>query len=132
MSEKNYITSNVIEYKNIKSISGFYCSVKNEDENNYYKKEFRYSVDKILWSDFKELTNKNLSKISVTGDDVLYIEYRFTRVGDKSVDLTVESISLDVDYLTENVSPIPECYWYTPAGQGTGGNCCKPQIVYDC
>ena len=35
MSEKNYITSNVIEYKNIKSISGFYCSVKNEDENNY-------------------------------------------------------------------------------------------------
>lgn len=132
MSEKKYITSNVIEYKNIKSISGFYCSVKNEDENNYYKKEFRYSVDKILWSDFKELTNKNLSKISVSIDDVLYIEYRFTRVGDESVDLTVESISLDVDYLTENVSPIPECYWYTPAGQGTGGNCCKPQIVYDC
>lgn len=131
MSETNYITSNVIEYKNIKSISGFNCVVKNEDENNYYKKEFRYSVDKILWSDYKELTNKNLSKVIVS-DGILYIEYKFTKVGSEDVELSVESISLDVEYIDNNISPIPACYWMTPAGQGIGGNCCKPQIVYDC
>lgn len=130
MDEKNYITSNVIEYKDIKSISGFDCIVKNEDENNYYKKEFRYSVDKILWSDYKELTNKNLSKISVS--PILYIQYRFTKIGSDDVELSVESITLDVEYMNNIQSPIPACYWNTPAGQGTGGNCCKPQIVYDC
>ena len=130
MDEKNYITSNVIEYKDIKSISGFDCIVKNEDENNYYKKEFRYSVDKILWSDYKELTNKNLSKISVS--PILYIQYKFTKIGSDDVELSVESITLDVEYMNNIQSPIPACYWNTPAGQGTGGNCCKPQIVYDC
>ena len=130
MDEKNYITSNVIEYKDIKSISGFDCIVKNEDENNYYKKEFRYSVDKILWSDYKELTNKNLSKISVS--PILYIQYKFTKIGSDDVELSVESITLDVEYMNNIQSPIPVCYWNTPAGQGTGGNCCKPQIVYDC
>lgn len=132
MSEKNYITSNIIEYKNIKSVSGFTCIVKNEDENNYYKKEFRYSIDKILWSDFKELTNKNLSKIYLSDSSDLYIEYKFTRMGDGDKELTVESISLDIDYINDVESPIPACYWMTPAGQGIGGNCCKPQIVYEC
>lgn len=132
MAETNYITSNVIEYRNVKEVTGFYCNVKNEDEDNYYRKEFRYSVDKILWSDFKELTNKNLSKISVPEGDVLYVEYRFTRMGGGDKELSVESITLDIDYINDEMSPIPDCYWMTPAGQGTGGNCCKPQIVYDC
>ena len=132
MSEKKYITSNVIEYNNVKEISGFNCVVTGENENNYYKKEFRYSVDKILWSDYMELTNKNLSKINLSEGDVLYIEYRFEKIGDDDVELTVESISLDVEYINNVESPIPACYWNTPAGMGTGGNCCKPQIVYDC
>jgi hypothetical protein len=132
MSEKNYITSNIIEYRNVKGVTGFDCYVRNEDENNYYKKEFRYSVDKILWSDYKELTNKNLSKISVPEGDVLYVEYRFTRVGSGDKELVVESISLNMDFVGDTEPPIPECYWMTPAGQGVGGNCCKPQIVYDC
>lgn len=132
MSEKKYITSNIIEYNNVKEVSGFTCIVTREDENNYYKKEFRYSVDKILWTDYMELTNKNLSKIKVLEGDVLYIEYRFEKVGDDDVELTVESISLDVDYINNVESPIPACYWNTPAGMGTGGNCCKPQIVYEC
>lgn len=132
MADTNYITSNVIEYQNVKAVTGFDCFVKNEDENNYYKKEFRYSIDKVLWSDYKELTNKNLSKISVPEGDVLYMEYRFTRMGDGDKELSVESITLDIDYINDVEPPIPDCYWMTPAGQGTGGNCCKPQIVYDC
>jgi hypothetical protein len=132
MSERSYITSNVIEYNNVRKISGFTCVVKNEDENNFYKKEFRYSVDKILWSDYKELTNKNLSKLSIPETGTFYIEYRFTKYGSEDVELSVESISLDVEYIGNNTSPIPACYWNTPAGLGTGGNCCKPQIIYNC
>lgn len=132
MGEKNYIKSNVIEFENIKNVTGFNCVVNNENESNYFKKEFRYSTDKILWSDYKELTNKNLSKIKVFEGEKLYIEYKFTKVGDESDRLSVESISLDVDYINDIESPIPPCYWNTPQGNGSGDSCCKPQIIYDC
>lgn len=116
---RNVIESNVIEYSGIKSISGFTCIVPGEDENNFYDKKFRYSGDKILWSDYRPLTNKNLSDISIN-DDIVYIQYKFNLVGSRP--LTVESISLDVDYIKDD-NVIPECFW-------TSGNKKTPQIVY--
>lgn len=118
--KKEVIESNVIEYNDIKSISGFTCIVSGEDENSYYEKEFRYSADKILWSDYTELTNKNLSKV-VVYDGKLYVQYRFTKVGIN--ELSVESISLDVEYNREYENPIPECFW----SKGKT----MPQIIYN-
>lgn len=114
------IESNVIEYTGIKDISGFTCiTIPTETETSYFEKEFRYSSDKILWSDYKPMTNKNLSSIKKY-DDTVYVQYRFKLVGDR--DLTVESISLDVDYVNNQESPIPECFWNKTTS--------TPQVVY--
>ena len=61
------MTSNVLEYNNIKQILGFKANISGETNNVYYDKEFRYSSDGILWSDYKQLTNDNLSNINVYG-----------------------------------------------------------------
>ena len=127
------IESNMMEYSGIKSLTGFTCVVSGETDETYYDKEFRYSSDKILWSDWKSLTNKNLSGVKIY-DNKVYIQYKFTQIG--SGDLTVESISLDVDYVNDNESPIPECFWNkstsTPQivyNQGTGSNLFNPYAV---
>ena len=109
-----------MEYSGIKSLTGFTCVVSGETDETYYNKEFRYSSDKILWSDYKSLTNKNLLGVKIY-DDKVYIQYRFTQVGPG--ELSVESISLDVDYVNDTESPIPECFW----NKGTS----TPQIVYN-
>ena len=130
---KGIIESNVMEYTGIKSLTGFTCVVTGETDKVYYDKEFRYSSDKILWSDWKSLTNKNLSTIKIY-DDKVYVQYRFTQVG--LGELSVESISLDVDYVNDKESPIPECFWNkgtsTPQivyNQGTGSNLFNPYAI---
>ena len=102
------MTSNVLEYNNIKQILGFTANISGETNNVYFDKEFRYSSDGILWSDYKQLTNDNLSNINVY-DGKIYLQYRFTQVGNGN--LSINSISLDVDYNSEVKSVIPECFW---------------------
>ena len=102
------MTSNVLEYNNIKQIFGFTANISGETNNVYYDKEFRYSSDGILWSDYKQLTNDNLSNVTVY-DGKIYIQYRFTQVGNGN--LSINSISLNVDYNNAVESVIPECFW---------------------
>ena len=102
------MTSNILEYNDIKRILGYTANISGETDGVYYDKEFRYSSDGILWSDYKELTNDNLSNINVY-DGKIYLQYRFTQVGNGN--LSINSISLDVDYNTEVESVIPECFW---------------------
>ena len=130
---KGIIESNIMEYTGIKSITGFTCVVTGETDKVYYDKEFRYSSDKILWSDWKSLTNKNLSGVKIY-DNKVYIQYKFTQVSPG--DLTVESISLDVDYVNDKESPIPECFWNKSVStpqivfhQGAGSNLFNPYAV---
>ena len=102
------MTSNVLEYNNIKQIFGFTANISGETNGVYFDKEFRYSSDGILWSDYKQLTNENLSNITIY-DGKIYIQYRFTQVG--LGNLSINSISLDVDYNSDVSSVIPECFW---------------------
>ena len=102
------MTSNILEYNNIKQIFGFTANISGETNNVYFDKEFRYSSDGILWSDYKQLTNDNLSNINVY-DGKIYLQYRFTQVGNGN--LSINSISLDVDYNSDAESVIPECFW---------------------
>ena len=134
---KIYIESNVLEYNNIKNIFGYNAVITGENSNTFYNKEFRYSSDNILWSDYKELTNKNLTKVPIYNNKV-YIQYRFTKIG--TDELSVESISLDVDFVKDE-GGIPNCYWetyksanrYTPqiifADNGTNQNLFNPYAV---
>ena len=116
------MTSNVLEYNNIKQILGFNANISGETNNVYYHKEFRYSSDGILWSDYKQLTNDNLSNITIY-DGKIYLQYRFTQIGNGN--LNVNNISLDVDYNTNEVnSVIPECFWNTSADTSS-------KIVFD-
>ena len=119
---KQYIESNVIEYQDIKRVLGYKCSIAGETDILYYTKEFRYSSDKILWSDYKELNDKNLSDITVY-DNKLYIQYKFTQVGTGK--LSVRNISLDVETTSEN-NGIPDCFWTMGST-----NRYTPQIVYN-
>ena len=102
------MTSNILEYNNIKQILGFTANISGETNGVYFDKEFRYSSDGILWSDYKQLTNDNLSNITIY-DGKIYLQYRFTQVGNGN--LSINSISLDVDYNNEVESVIPECFW---------------------
>lgn len=102
------MTSNILEYNNIKRILGFTANIGGETNSVYFDKEFRYSPDGILWSDYKQLTNENLSNVNVYGGKI-YLQYRFTQVGNGN--LSINNISLDVDYIGETNSVVPECFW---------------------
>ena len=102
------MTSNVLEYNNIKQIFGFTANISGETNGVYFDKEFRYSSDGILWSDYKQLTNENLSNVTIY-DGKIYIQYRFTQVG--TGNLSINNISLNVDYNNDVSSVIPECFW---------------------
>ena len=100
--------SNILEYNNIKQIFGFTANISGETNNVYFDKEFRYSSDGILWSDYKQLTNENLSNINVYNGKI-YLQYKFTQVGNGN--LSINNISLDVEYVNVGESIIPECFW---------------------
>ena len=132
---KNIIESNVIKYTNIKSITGFNCEVTGETENTYFIKKFRYSPDNILWSDYKDLTTKNLAVVKVY-DGTIYIQYKFIHEGNCATHLSVESISLDVDYIEEKEEVIPPCFWnggsqqsHIVYNQGAGSNLFNPYDI---
>ena len=102
------MVSNVLEYNNIKHIFGFTANISGETDSVYFNKEFRYSPDGILWSDYKQLTNDNISNVDIYGGKI-YLQYKFTQVGIGK--LSINNISLDVAYNSEVESVIPECFW---------------------
>lgn len=117
------IESNVMEYSGIKALTGVTYETFGETDETKFIKEFRYSSDKILWSDLKELNNKNISSVKIY-DNKVYIQYVFTPTGPRELnENNIKSISLGVDYVNDNESPIPECFW----NKGTS----TPQIVYN-
>lgn len=120
---KKYIESNVIEYVDVDKIKGFTCKIKGETPTCFYKKEFRYSTDNILWSDYKKLDNETLGKVTPVKNKV-YIQYRFTQEGIGT--LGVENISLDIVNVKDTLSVIPECYWTS-----VNTNRYSPQIIYN-
>jgi hypothetical protein len=78
------------------SLSSFTDVIIGETATRYFKKEFRYSLDGINFGNWNNLTNSNLSLISVTPTDYFYVKYRYTREGiDDTGDLTFESITLN-------------------------------------
>lgn len=120
---KKYIESNVIEYGDVDKLKGFTCIVRGETATCYYQKEFRFSTDNILWSDYRTLTNENLGKVRPVNNKV-YIQYKFTQVGVGT--LSVQKISLDVVNSSDTTSVIPDCFWTS-----VNSNRYSPQIVYN-
>lgn len=58
-----------------------------------FYKEFRYAVDGINFTAWRELTNDNLSDVSVQASDNFLIEYRYTNTADATASFTDIQVS---------------------------------------
>jgi len=56
-------------------------SLTGESGTLTFKREFQYSFDNILWSDWQLLTNDNIVNVHVQPNKPLYLRYRYTRTG---------------------------------------------------
>lgn len=64
------------------SLYNFIDTIVGETQNDYFLKEFRYSVNGgVSFSEWAELTVENLQSVSVSKEHQFVIEYRYTRIG---------------------------------------------------
>lgn len=112
-------------YKNVIEVTGFEALVRGETKDTYYRKDFRWSTDGILYGDWKELTSENLQSLLLDSGKDFWPQYRFTQVGDG--ELEFQSISLEVTAVDGTVNTIPLC------GVGDNSVCCGQQnLVFSC
>ena len=78
------------------TLNTFVDSTTNETATRYFDKYFRYSVDGGLnWSSWEELTTINIQNIEIRRKNLMYFEYRYTRVGtDPSGELSLNSVTI--------------------------------------
>lgn len=80
------------------TLSDFVDTTIGESQTTYFYKEFRYSLDGVSYSNWAELTNPNLSAVTVEARDTLILEYRYRRVGNDNVDLMFSDVTINGDY----------------------------------
>jgi hypothetical protein len=68
------------------ALSSFTDSTVDETVNRSFLREFRYAINGSPYSEWIELTNLNLSNVSLDGADLLAIQYRYTRIGSDLTD----------------------------------------------
>lgn len=56
-------------------------SLTGESGTLTFKREFQYSFDNILWSEWQLLINDNIVNVNVQPNKPLYLRYRYTRTG---------------------------------------------------
>jgi len=76
-------------------LQSFTDTTVGETTDRYFYKEFSFSTDGIIFSDWVELTDSNLEKLEVEPKNSLYINYRYTRTGsDSTGDLIFNDVVL--------------------------------------
>ena len=118
----------IAPYERVVSVLSYTDSVIGEDAYNYFKKEFRWSIDDVTYSDYLNLTDENLYSLNLDPNNPFWIQYRYTVESlESGHELTFESISLEV--LTEQgtlvVVPQYECC------SGDEANVCN-NLVLEC
>lgn len=112
-------------YIGVSKVNSYSATVIGETESLYYRKEFRWSTDGILYNDWRELTNDNLRVLLPDPTKPFYPQYKFTQVGDG--ELEFESIALEVVSKNGIINNVPLC------GISDNGACCGQQnLVFDC
>lgn len=76
------------------SLTQFIDTTVGESETDYFRKEFRYSVDAgLTFFEWTQLTLINIAAVAITKYDAFVIEYRYIRVGNTpAVNLTFNDI----------------------------------------
>lgn len=112
-------------YRNAVELTGVEYSTIGETADTYFKKEFRWSTDGILYGDWKELNNDNLKAVLLDRNKPFYPQYKFTQVGNG--ELEFESIGLEITSIDGTITNIPLC------GISDNANCCGEQnLVFSC
>lgn len=76
-------------------LQSFTDTTVGETTDRYFYKEFSFSTDGVIFSDWVELTDSNLEKLEVEPKNSLYINYRYTRTGsDSTGDLIFNDVVL--------------------------------------
>lgn len=72
------------------SLAQFIDTTTGESETDYFRKEFRYSIDGgLTFSEWIELALINIAAVSITKYDAFVIEYQYIRVG-TTLDVNLE------------------------------------------
>jgi hypothetical protein len=78
------------------SLSTYSDSVVGETADRFFLRTFRYSLDGFTYSPWQDLTDSNLSAISIVPTDYFFVEYQYERGGtDISGDLEFVSVTLN-------------------------------------
>jgi hypothetical protein len=96
-------------YLNVISVQGYVDVVEGEDTNNYFIKEFRWSVDNAIYSDYADLTDANLQALLLDPNQPFWIQYKYTCAAlETGHTLTFESISLEVVTQAGTIEQLPQ------------------------
>lgn len=87
-------------------LTDFIDNTDGEDGSTYFRKEFRYSTDGINFTPWAPLTNANLSAVEVRPSDTFFIEYRYTRVGNGSQELSFTEIDVNGTRVNRECGPV--------------------------
>jgi hypothetical protein len=84
-------------YKKVVQILSYEDVTVGEDTNNYFQKYFRWSTDNKIYSDYVQLTDVNLQKLTLDPVNEFWIEYKYESVElDTGNVLEFSSIALEV------------------------------------
>lgn len=76
-------------------LSGFTDETFGENQNRFFTKKFRYSLDGLNFSEWLELTNENIQAISGTVNGLLFFEFKYERSGTETSGI-LEFISIEI------------------------------------
>lgn len=88
------------------ALLGFIDDTVGEVAPNVFEKKFRYSLDGITWSSWRDLTSANIQAVPVSEEDTLFLEYRYEKQQD-GADLEFNSITV-----TGNYTDVSGCGYY--------------------
>lgn len=63
------------------ALLSFVDSTTGETVDAFFFREFSYSFDNLIWSDYQQLTQSNIINVAVNPTKPFYIKYRYTRQG---------------------------------------------------
>lgn len=115
-------------YTNVVSVQGYVDVVEGEDTVNYFIKEFRWSKDNTVYSDFVDLTDANLQNLLLDATQPFWIQYKYTCAALESGQvLTFVSISLEVVTSAGTIEQMPQ---YDCCNGNSNDPCAN--LVIDC
>lgn len=106
---ESILISLINPYKNVVRVLSFIDEVLGEESSSQLKKEFKWSVDNILYSDYIDLTFDNLQKLNLDPKNNFWISYKYTAIAlDPEVELIFKSVSLETETVQGTIEIIPQ------------------------